>query len=370
MEKKKINVGVRIRPVNDLDQKLVQPYRSSSGPDICLTLKPDGQRLSLVRDAFNSRDFCFDHIYGPTATTASVYRHSCEGVVKDYLLGYNASILCYGQTGSGKTHTMFGRTDKWNESKPDDNSRLEGVVQASLLEIFDHIRSCRRRGLRAELYISFCEIYLEHVQDLLRGGAGNRGNSSTSPSLTIRESADKGAYVEGLSTFLVADMSAVYDLISCSVSQRVTRESALNKRSSRSHAILQATLEQDCPLEGDESTGGGVDGRTRRAAAVFTFVDLAGSERFEGTCAGNSRLRETKTINKSICALGNCIQALASASKNKAKRQPHIPFRDSKLTRLLAESVGGNARTCIIATVSPCAHSYEETLSTLIFASR
>ncbi|CAE7711745.1 klp6, partial [Symbiodinium microadriaticum] len=240
---------------------------------------------------------------------------------------------------------MFGRTDKWNEALPGESRRFEGVVQASLIAIFDHINSCHKRGERAELFISFYEIYLERVRDLLVQSPSHRGCPS-GPSLTVRENADKGAFVEGLSTFSVRDMDAVYDLIHRSVANRVTHELAMNRSSSRSHAILQVTLEQDC-REGrddgmtDEEAERVKESKGKRTRAVFTFVDLAGSERVTKTGSTGARLREAKTINKSICALGNCIQA-----------------------------IGGNAKTCIIATVGPCAHSYEETLSTLIFASR
>jgi hypothetical protein len=101
MDRRGIKVAVRIRPVNDLDSKQAQPYRSSSGPDICMTLKPDGQRISLIRDAFNTREFSFDHVFGTTASTSSMYRYICKDVVNDFISGYNASILCYGQTGTG-----------------------------------------------------------------------------------------------------------------------------------------------------------------------------------------------------------------------------------------------------------------------------
>jgi hypothetical protein len=297
---------------------------------------------------------------------------------------------------------MFGKTDKWNEAIPDDNKRHEGLVQTTLGDIFNHINDCRKNGIHAELSISFYEIYLESIRDLLVPNASTRASN---PSLNIRESPTGGAYVEGLSSFLVKDMAAVYDLIRSSVAKRATHELMMNKTSSRSHAILQATLERDAVVSDELRRRGELSGvgrewdeesqrseeseeisssRSRRTKAVFTFGDLAGSERITKTGSNGARLSEAKMINKSICALGNCIQALAVASsasirknsnrhsRNGGMKQqtPHIPFRDSKLTRLLADAIGGNARTCIIATTSPCAHSYEETLSTLIFASR
>lgn len=283
---------------------------------------------------------------------------------------------------------MFGKTDAWNEATSHDNKKCEGLVQTAFTEMFEYMNDCHKHGIHAELSISFYEIYLENVRDLLAPKTFSR---CSTPSLTIRESPTGGAYVEGLTTYLVKDMAAVYDLIHSSVSRRATHELMMNKSSSRSHAILQVTLEKDAGASmprseyDDDSLKSDQDNsRSRRTRAMFTFGDLAGSERITKTGSNGARLNEAKMINKSISALGNCIQALAAASSrhgkdknrhnlgNESKHQhnTHIPFRDSKLTRLLADAIGGNARTCIIATVSPCAHSYEETLSTLIFASR
>lgn len=277
---------------------------------------------------------------------------------------------------------MFGRSDKWNESDLHATKNEEGILLTSLHKIFDHVEDCKMQGKSSQVSISFYEIYLETVRDLLV--ASERGSRTGGvPSLNIRECPDRGTFVEGLSVFSVRDMDAVYDLIRTSVAKRATHELSMNKSSSRSHAILQVTLEKDSPtpssdIDTDEWDGHSLTSKSQRTKNVFTFCDLAGSERVTRTGSTGARLSEAKMINKSISALGNCIQALASAygstrgneKKTTKQRRPHIPFRDSKLTRLLADAIGGNSRTCIIATTSPCAHSYEESLSTLIFASR
>jgi hypothetical protein len=387
-----MKVVLRIRPVTNIDYKLSRG--KTSGPELCVNLKSDGQTIELIKDPYSSRHFRYSHIFSSSTTQEVVYDYACEEIVQGYLQGYHSSIICYGQTGTGKTYTMFGVMDQWN-FPPNQRQNL-GMFPQSLCQIFDYLSSCHRQKRAAQLFLSFYEIYLENITDLLLPSSGpssvshrtqhsqKKGSSRpTPPSLQIRESVEKGVYVEGLSIFPVNDPQEIYQLLQRAVSLRVTHGLDLNETSSRSHAIIQLTLEQEAISE--ESPTGSVrregNERKRILRNVLTFCDLAGSERVHRIGPKNQslRLREAQNINRSICALGNCIQALAAHSTAAQRRDedpgaplppPHIPYRDSKLTRLLSETLSGNSRVCLISTIGPCSHSYEETLSTLIFSSR
>jgi hypothetical protein len=389
-----MKVVLRIRPVTNVDYKLSRG--KTSGPELCVNLKADGQTIELIKDPYSSRHFRYSHIFSSSTTQEVVYDYACEEIIQGYLQGYHSSIICYGQTGTGKTYTMFGLMDQWNFT-PNQRQNL-GMFPQSLCQIFDYLSTCHLQKRAAKLFLSFYEIYLENITDLLLSSPthahppgsvsgtsfGSHRNSNQKKggpvaSLQIRESVEKGVYVEGLSIFPVNDPQEIYQLLQRAVSQRVTHGLDMNETSSRSHAIIQLTLEQETASE--DSPGGGNE-RKKILRNVLTFCDLAGSERVHRIGPKNQslRLKEAQNINRSICALGNCIQALAAHSTAALRREedptgaasaaPHVPYRDSKLTRLLSETLSGNSRVCIISTIGPCSHSYEETLSTLIFSSR
>lgn len=374
-----MKVVLRVRPVNKLDHQLSHTRGKTSGPDICVSIKSDGQTIELIKDPYSSRHFRYSHIFNSLATQSVVYQHACSDIIHGFLNGYHSSIICYGQTGTGKTYTMFGTMDKWNPPSPN-LVDTAGILQQSLQTIFQYIYDCQQQNKYCRLYLSFYEIYLENITDLLLSTSPNTKRKANA-SLNIRESAENGVYVEGLSIFAVNDPEEVYQLIQRAVSNRVTHSLQMNETSSRSHAILQLTLEQESPTSSENIDHGSqnraLNDQKQIMKNILTFCDLAGSERVHriGTKNQNLRLREAQNINRSICALGNCIQALAAqSSSGKGETATgvgyHVPYRDSKLTRLLSETLSGNSRTCIISTIGPCSHSYEETLSTLIFSSR
>lgn len=335
-----------------------------------MKVKSDGESVSLVKDDFHCKDFHFNQVFGHLESQEDVYLKGCRDLVNDFTNGYNACCLCYGQSGTGKTHTIFGNsTGKWNSS-----GETIGVVQYALQDIFEYIERCRQDDRIAKLYVSFYEIYLETVRDLLIPVkvCGQRA------ALNIRECPESGTYIEGLSIFEVEDFESLYELMHRAVIRRVTREHNINSRSSRSHGIVRLVLEHEISSEediDDNNAENPIDrlGKSKMRKNVFSFGDLAGSERLSQSGSKGIQLKEVQNINKSISALGNCIQALAFASNRRERgglSSSHIPYRDSKLTRLLADALSGNTKTYIISTVCPCTHSYTETLSTLTFASR
>ena len=343
---------------------------------------------------YNSYRFAFDRVYGPEASQESVYNESARDVVMNVLQGYNASIIAYGQTGAGKTHTMTGALEGADR----------GVIPRAVDDIFQHIAHDVGavgdiRGESRVNYLvraSYLQVYNEVVSDLLKPA----GEGSKSQSLTIREDSKRGVYVEGLSEWVVRSPSDVYDLMARGSRARTTGSTRLNELSSRSHAIFIIVVEKSTLIKASNANGavGGQPGqgqeRTVRMGKL-NLVDLAGSERVRLTGASGVRLQETKKINQSLSALGNVIGALTSTSdatsspthpsvppvpSNGPAAQPggapptpqkrHVPYRDSKLTRILEDSLGGNCKTAFVAVISPAVESFSESLSTLKFANR
>ena len=411
----RIHVCARLRPVIQEDFKLGTTTRTS--PELCVHLKHDGQTIKMTKDVYDVKLFRVDHTFDAVATQQDVYNSSFKNIVTDALNGYNGTCLAYGQTGSGKSYTMFG---------VDKNS---GVVQLAVNDVFEAVRKHIAKNLVANVFLSFYQLYLEQAYDLLVGPVG--GKLDCTP-LGIREDAVKGTYVENLQYLYVDDATTTIEVLKQGLKNRKVQATQYNMSSSRSHAIFQMYLD----FEEDEEevlistssgekkhNGNGIDsdnGSTTDLNSEFnlatqsnnnnyaknkigkkkfdvrrrilTFVDLAGSERVQNHHQAKSKaqFKESITINKSISALGNCIQALASnssqhhysgdeasngfnipnSSSAQLKKNSHIPFRDCKLTRLLAEPLGGNSKTCIIVNIGPCFYNYEETRSTLKFAQR
>ncbi|EOD38172.1 hypothetical protein EMIHUDRAFT_52734, partial [Emiliania huxleyi CCMP1516] len=273
-----------------------------------------------------------------------VYDAVARPAVSSTLAGFNASIIAYGHTGAGKTHTM--------EGAPDGAQR--GIIPRAVADIFEH-RSARPGARRFLVRASYLQIYNEVLSDLLKPGRNG---------LAIREDRKKGLRAEGLSEWVVRSpqiSSQVDGLLRRGAETRATAATAANDASSRSHAVFCLTFEQS------EASGGGEAcprGSVFRSSKL-NLVDLAGSERLRVSGASGQRLEECKYINGSLAALGNVVAALTSGTARHAR---HVPYRDSKLTRLLADSLGGNCKTTMIACVA--AASMAETVSTLKFASR
>ncbi|KAI1894680.1 hypothetical protein AGOR_G00118250 [Albula goreensis] len=282
------------------------------------------------------------------ASQEKVYEDLGFDVLKSAFEGYNACIFAYGQTGSGKSYTMMGNTGE------------EGLIPRICEGLFGQTASLTQvDGPSFRTEVSYLEIYNEHVRDLLRG------KSSKAVNMKVREHPKTGPYVEGLSRHLVQNYSDVEELIGEGNINRTTASTGMNDVSSRSHAIFtinfsQAKFDADMPCE---------------TVSKIHLVDLAGSERADATRSTGVRLKEGGSINQSLVTLGNVITALASMShsgqSSQVKRkQAFVPYRDSVLTWLLKDSIGGNSKTIMIATISPAHMNYRETLSTLRYAHR
>ncbi|XP_034238721.1 kinesin-like protein KIF11-A [Thrips palmi] len=331
-----IQVFVRVRPSNASEQK------SRSIVD----LKSD--REISVKDPKQSntfKTFAFNNVFGPNSAQVDVYRSVVQPLIDEVLSGYNCTVFAYGQTGTGKTFTMEGeRSTDANVTWEKDP--LAGIVPRTLSQLFDELRLLQ---VDFSVKVSFLELYNEELFDLL-------SSSDDMTKLRIFEdSSKKGAViVSGLEEVSVHSKADVYNIMKKGSDKRRTASTLMNARSSRSHTVFTVTVHiKESANEGEEVM------RTGK----MNLVDLAGSENIGRSGAVDKRAREAGNINQSLLTLGRVITALVD-------RSPHVPYRESKLTRILQESLGGRTKTSIIATVSPAACNLEETLSTLDYAHR
>lgn len=368
-----VRVVVRIRPPLPRERKGLRPFENAVSVDpsarvITLSENLEAAAAGGVQDGivYNTYRFVFDRIYSAETKQDHIYEDAAQKAVGNVLVGYNASIIAFGQTGSGKTYTMTG----------DLNSENCGIIPRAIEDVFAHIQ--RDTGERCKFLVraSYLQIYNEVISDLLKPASKN---------LSIREDRKRGVHVEGLSEWIVRSPSDVYKLMERGSIARATGATKMNEISSRSHAIFQLIIEksvledlgdgQACDgdmaiaaaLAGDEGTGAEAMRQTVRVGKL-NLVDLAGSERVHVTGAKGKRLEESKKINQSLSALGNVIAALTDPKGRNAR--PHVPYRDSKLTRILEDSLGGNCKTTFMAMISPAVEAFSESLSTLKFAQR
>ncbi|EGB03792.1 hypothetical protein AURANDRAFT_2330, partial [Aureococcus anophagefferens] len=292
-----------------------------------------------------------DAVFGPAVSTARVYQSIASPLVQNTLDGYNSTIFAYGQTSSGKTHTMVG-----SDADP-------GVLKLSMKEIFGNLES-KIASNESLVRVSYLELYNEEIRDLLRPREGTKHQ--------ITEDPTRGPVVNDLHEEVVTSESELDTVLAIGEKHRSYGETAMNSTSSRSHVIFRVIIESGSRVVAESNTYKSGSQASGIALAVLNLVDLAGSERQQKTGATGSRLKEGNMINKSLLALGTVISTLAanSAASAKGKAIKHIPYRDSKLTRLLQGSLGGNARTCMLAAISPASRNREETQSTLRYASR
>ncbi|KAJ0401552.1 hypothetical protein ATCC90586_002860 [Pythium insidiosum] len=283
------------------------------------------------------KQFTFDHAYFTDATQQQVYDDVARPIVDQALQGYNGTIFAYGQTGSGKTHTMMGSGED------------HGIVPRMNADLF--ARLVESEATKYLVTVSFLEIYNEVIKDLLH---------PSDKLLKIREHPDLGIYVEQLAELVVKDPADVTRLLAQGNKVRQVAATQMNERSSRSHSCFTLKISSKTR----QSLPNGVEKETAMTAKI-NLVDLAGSERASKTGATGERLKEGAAINKSLSALGNVITMLADS-----KRKAHVPYRDSKLTRLLQESLGGNSLTVMVAAISPADDNYDESLGTLQYANR
>ncbi|XP_026524271.1 kinesin-like protein KIF16B isoform X2 [Notechis scutatus] len=351
-----VKVAVRVRPINHREQELDAKFIISmekNQTQITNLKIPEGGTGDLGRE--RTKTFTYDFSYFSAdpensnyASQEMVFNNLGIDVLQSAFEGYNACIFAYGQTGSGKSYTMMG------------NAGDTGLIPRICEGLFKRINEKTRwneASFRTE--VSYLEIYNEHVRDLLRR------KSSKTNNLRIREHPKEGPYVEDLSKHLVQNYSDVEELMEGGNINRTTAATGMNDVSSRSHAIFtinftQAKFDTEMPCE---------------TVSKIHLVDLAGSERADATGATGVRLKEGGNINKSLVTLGNVISALADISQDVSnplikKKQVFVPYRDSVLTWLLKDSLGGNSKTIMIATISPADVNYGETLSTLRYANR
>ncbi|KAI0928539.1 hypothetical protein AcV7_008994 [Taiwanofungus camphoratus] len=330
MSSTNIKVVCRFRPPNAIEQR--------EGGEIVVSFVDNLQTVQLRSAQLSSgpeKDgFTFDRVFPPGTKQHEVFDYGVKDIVKDVLDGYNGTIFAYGQTGSGKTFTMMGADI--------DSSDLKGLIPRITEQIFQSIVESDAH-LEYLVKVSYMEIYLERIRDLLAPQNDN---------LQVHEEKSKGVYVKNLSDYYVSSAREVYEIMRQGGAARVVSSTNMNAESSRSHSIFLITINQRNTETGAQKTGN------------LYLVDLAGSEKVGKTGASGQTLEEAKKINKSLSALGMVINALTDG---KAK---HVPYRDSKLTRILQESLGGNSRTTLIINCSPSSYNEAETLSTLRFGIR
>nr|VDC70204.1 unnamed protein product [Brassica rapa] len=299
------------------------------------------------------RVFTFDKVFGPSAQQKDLYDQAVVPIVNEVLEGFNCTIFAYGQTGTGKTYTMEGECRR-SKGGPSGGLPAEaGVIPRAVKQIFDTLE-----GQQAEysVKVTFLELYNEEITDLLAPEDISRvvSEDKQKKPLPLMEDGKGGVLVRGLEEEIVTSANEIFTLLERGSSKRRTAETFLNKQSSRSHSLFSITIHiKEATPEGEELIKCG----------KLNLVDLAGSENISRSGARDGRAREAGEINKSLLTLGRVISALV-------EHLGHIPYRDSKLTRLLRDSLGGRTKTCIIATVSPAVHCLEETLSTLDYAHR
>ncbi|KAK1288108.1 hypothetical protein QJS10_CPB19g00413 [Acorus calamus] len=299
------------------------------------------------------RVFTFDKVFGPSAQQKDLYDQAVIPIVNEVLEGFNCTIFAYGQTGTGKTYTMEGECKR---AKSGPNGQLPpdaGVIPRAVKQIFDTLES---QNAEYSVKVTFLELYNEEITDLLGHEEISKVllEEKQKKTLPLMEDGKGGVLVRGLEEEIVTSANEIFTLLERGSAKRRTAETLLNKQSSRSHSLFSITIHiKEATPEGEELIKCG----------KLNLVDLAGSENISRSGAREGRAREAGEINKSLLTLGRVITALV-------EHLGHIPYRDSKLTRLLRDSLGGRTKTCIIATVSPSVHCLEETLSTLDYAHR
>jgi hypothetical protein len=303
---------------------------------------------------FKGQTFTFDHVFGPQLTQAELYEKTAASMLKNFLEGYNCTIIAYGQTGSGKTFTM-GTSDIYNQER--DNLGLIPRFVNDLFENLNDPQDIKNEQMCYKIKVSFLEIYGEDVYDLLNNPGSPRLNEMMRSSLAVREDEHGRVFVQGQSEVEVKGSDAALEALSMGSMNRITASTNMNAGSSRSHAVYTLTLEQTLKSSEDD---------VHFMTSKLTFVDLAGSERIKRTGAEGQRLKEGIQINSGLFNLGQVINSLADEQKLKAgNKVTYVPYRNSKLTHLLKDALGGNSQTLFLACISPAESNESETHSTL-----
>ncbi|XP_010515323.1 PREDICTED: kinesin-like protein KIN-8B [Camelina sativa] len=327
-----LTVAVKCRPLMEKERGR-DIVRVNNSKEV-IVLDPDLSKdyLDRIQNRTKEKKYCFDHAFGPESTNKNVYR-SMSSVISGVVQGLNATVFAYGSTGSGKTYTMVG-----TRSDP-------GLMVLSLNTIFDMIKSDKSSD-DFEVTCSYLEVYNEVIYDLLEKSSGH---------LELREDPEQGIVVAGLRSIKVFSADRILELLNLGNSRRKTESTEMNGTSSRSHAVLEIAVKRRQKNQNQVMRG------------KLALVDLAGSERAAETNNGGQKLRDGANINRSLLALANCINALGKQHK---KGLAYVPYRNSKLTRILKDGLSGNSQTVMVATISPADSQYHHTVNTLKYADR
>lgn len=334
-EVENVRVFVRVRPLSN--KEIEAGYTSIASVDLLNGI------VSVKNPTGSSHEppktFTFDTVFDSDSKQLDIYNETARPIVDKVLSGFNGTIFAYGQTGTGKTFTMEGVNNV---------PELKGIIPNSFAHIFGHIAKADE-SVKFLVRVSYFEIYNEEIRDLL--------SKNKDHCLEVKERPDIGVYVKDLSAYIANNADDMERIMSLGNKNRSVGATAMNEVSSRSHAIFSIIIETSSYSFENAKTQHVKMGRLH-------LVDLAGSERQSKTGASGQRLKEASKINLSLSTLGNVISALVDG------KCTHIPYRNSKLTRILQDSLGGNSKTVMCATIGPASYNYEETISTLRYASR
>ena len=342
-----ILVCVRCRPLSSSEKQL-SSYETIKIMDkmVILTdpIEYNGP-TAIFKNRNKDQTYAFDYAFDKFTKQKTVFEKSTKFLIDGVVNGYNATVFAYGATGAGKTYTMLG-----TELNP-------GIMVLTLEELFDKVNSFYDRDYKLKFWL--LEIYNENIRDLLKNNGKNNLENTNNEYLDLREDPEKGIVVSGITEISVTNSNEMLKILKRGNRNRTQEATGANETSSRSHAILQVSIEY-------KEKNSGIDFQIH--FSKLSLIDLAGSERAAATNNKGIRLIEGANINRSLLTLGNCINALCEA--NLRGKKIHIPYRDSKLTRLLKDSLGGNARTVMIANVSPSINTFDDTYNTLKYANR
>ena len=402
-ESQRFNIIVRIRPEVEHDKV---ELTTEDELRTCIYKQSPNKVILTNEKTDNKYEMEFDYVFDEKDNQEVIFNTFGEKLMNDIFRGYNGTVMAYGQTGSGKTYTMFGGSmmKDGNFNKIFDSEK--GIVHRAINRIFEY-REQKKDIKQIHIYVSFMQIYLNQITDLLNDenqvlfvkdkkdedfnkikfklGKESK-NLTIENSLKIGHNKDGKMFVKGLSVKEAKNKSELIALIEHGLEVRRTAETIMNKMSSRSHVILEITVKQFFVEKRKSTTTDEITKITHRLKGVLTFVDLAGSESLSRTGSEGLNQDEAKEINKSISALGRVIESLSRQSqyidmdglnekkevknRNNFGSKKYVSYRDSKLTEILSECLGGNSKTYIVANVSPFAANCDETYSTLQFASR
>ncbi|EPY25064.1 kinesin [Angomonas deanei] len=332
-EGSRVQVSVRIRPL----------LKQGKQADKVATSELDDSTISVAEDKRSPKTYVFDNVFGSSTPQSDVYEKIGRPMLEEAYKGFNVCLFAYGQTGSGKTHSLIG--DIYDEDK-------KGITPRFIQDLFDEAQRRVDEDPELTIKVSFTmiEVYMEKVHDLL----APRQKGVESESLEIHEDSNRRVYVKGASVHHVLGYERAMQLLKKGNASRQTAETKMNETSSRSHAIMQISMSQE--FESIDK---------KDLECTISLVDLAGSERQSKTESSGQSFEEAKKINHSLLMLGRALNSFSDRKNQDA----FISLRESKLTRLLSESFGGNSKTWMLATVSPTLYNITETISTLDYAS-